>query len=239
MFVNTGQPSRSIRVVADGERTLLLVGGEGHPPGTDRDTRRRYAALEEFLRRHWQADAVEQRWYTLDYVSVDHVPFVGPLTPRSKHVWTGTGYGKWGLTNGTAAGILLADLVLGRENEWRQLFDAHRKGTLASRKLATENAKVGARFVADRLAPRVGTPEEIARGEGAVVRVRGRQTAVHRDDDGTLHALSPVCTHLRCLVRWNTAERSWDCPCHGSRFDPKTGDVLHGPAVRPLARRPL
>jgi glycine/D-amino acid oxidase-like deaminating enzyme/nitrite reductase/ring-hydroxylating ferredoxin subunit len=237
MFINTGRPTRSIRAVPDGERTLLLVGGEGHAPGTDPDTRRRYAALEEFLRRHWEAGDVEQRWYTMDYVSVDGVPFVGGLTPRSKHVWAATGYGKWGLTNGTAAGMLLADLVVGRESPWAELYDAHRKGAFASRKLVTENAKVGARFLGDRLAPRRGGLDAIQRGEGAVVRVRGRQTAVHRDDGGVLHALSPVCTHLRCLVRWNTAERSWDCPCHGSRFDPTTGAVLHGPAVRPLARR--
>jgi glycine/D-amino acid oxidase-like deaminating enzyme/nitrite reductase/ring-hydroxylating ferredoxin subunit len=239
MFINTGQPSRSIRVVPDGDRTLLLVGGEGHVPGAERDTRRRYAALEDFLRRHWDAGEVEQRWYTMDYVSVDEVPFVGPLTPRSRHLWTATGYRKWGLSNGTAAGMLLADLALGRESPWAGLYDAHRRGTLASTKLYTENAKVGARFFGDRLAPRFGSVDAIAPGEGTVLRVRGRQTAVHRDDDGALHALSPVCTHLRCLVRWNTAERSWDCPCHGSRFDPRTGAVLHGPAVEPLARRPL
>jgi glycine/D-amino acid oxidase-like deaminating enzyme/nitrite reductase/ring-hydroxylating ferredoxin subunit len=239
MFINSGQPSRSIRVVPDGERTLLLVGGEGHVPGAERDTRRRYAALEEFLRRHWEAGEVEQRWYTMDYVAVDQVPFVGPLTPRSRHVWTATGYRKWGLTNGTAAAMLLADLVLGRENPWGEVYDAHRRSTVSAPKLYTENAKVGARFVGDRLAPRLGDVDAIASGEGAIVRVRGRQTAVHRDEGGTLHALSPVCTHLRCLVRWNTAERSWDCPCHGSRFEPTTGAVLHGPAVRPLPRRSL
>jgi glycine/D-amino acid oxidase-like deaminating enzyme/nitrite reductase/ring-hydroxylating ferredoxin subunit len=239
MFINTGQPSRSIRAVPDGDRTLLLVGGEGHPPGTDPDTRRRYAALEEFLRRHWSAGDVEQRWFTMDYVSVDHVPFVGRLTRRSQHLWLATGFGKWGLTNGTAAAIVLKDLVLGRENPWAELYDSQRVAALASRKLVTDNAKVGLRFLGDRLAVRRRPLDEIAPGEGAVIRVGGRQTAVHRDEGGTLHGLSPVCTHLRCLVRWNTAERSWDCPCHGSRFDPKTGEVLHGPAVHPLARRSL
>jgi glycine/D-amino acid oxidase-like deaminating enzyme/nitrite reductase/ring-hydroxylating ferredoxin subunit len=239
MFINTGQPARSIRVVPDGERTLLLVGGEGHPPGTDPDTHRRYAALEAFLRRHWEAGEVEHRWYTMDYVSVDHVPFVGRLNRRSKHVWIATGYGKWGLTNGTAAGRLLADLVLARESRWTELYDSQRPSALTSRRLVTDNAKVGLRFVRDRVAPRRGRLDEIAPGSGAVVRVGGRQTAVHRDDDGRLHALSPVCTHLRCLVRWNTAERTWDCPCHGSRFDAQTGEVLHGPAVSPLARRSL
>src|SRR3712207_4471200 len=123
----------------------------------------------------------------MDYVPVDQVPFVGRLTPRSKHLWTATGYRKWGLSNGTAAAMLLTDLVLGRENPWTELYDAHRRSTVASSKLYTENAKVGARFLGDRLAPRLGSVDEIAPGDGAVLRVRGRQTAVHRDDGGTLH----------------------------------------------------
>ena len=238
MFINTQQPTRSIRVVPDDGRTLLLVGGEGHTPGADPDTRRRYAALEEFLRRHWQAGEVEQRWFTMDYVSVDKVPFVGRLSRRSRRVWVGTGYGKWGLSNGTAAGMLLADLVLGRENPWAELYDAHRLKPVASApKFVSENTKVGLHFVGDRLRRERRSVDEIARGEGALVPLDGRKAAVYRDDDGGLHAFSPVCTHLRCIVRWNTAERTWDCPCHGSRFDPETGAVRHGPAVRPLAER--
>jgi glycine/D-amino acid oxidase-like deaminating enzyme/nitrite reductase/ring-hydroxylating ferredoxin subunit len=238
MFINTQQPTRSIRVVPDDGRTLLLVGGEGHTPGTEPDTRRRYAALEEFLRRHWDAGEVEQRWYTMDYVSVDGVPFVGHLGRRSQRLWVATGYGKWGLSNGTAAGMLLADLILGNENAWAGLYDANRLKPVASApKLVTENTQVGFRFVKDRVARDRRSVDELPRGEGALLQVDGRKTAVYRDDDGAVSALSPVCTHLRCIVRWNTAERSWDCPCHGSRFDAKTGAVLHGPAVRPLERR--
>ena len=238
MFINTKQPTRSIRVVPDDGRTLLLVGGEGHTPGAERDTRRRYAALEAFLRQHWDAGEVEQRWYTMDYVSVDGVPFVGRLGRRSERLWVGTGYGKWGLSNGTAAGMLLADLVVGNENRWAGLYDANRLKPVASApKFVVENTQVAFHFVRDRLARDRRSVDEIPRGEGALVDVDGRKAAVYRDDDGVVSAFSPVCTHLRCVVRWNTAERSWDCPCHGSRFDPKTGEVLHGPAVRALEPR--
>jgi Rieske Fe-S protein len=194
--------------------------------------------LETFLRRHWEAGDVEQRWYTMDYVSVDGVPFVGRLGRRSERLWVGTGYGKWGLSNGTAAGILLADLVLGNENPWAELYDPSRLKPVASApKLIKENTQVGIRFFKDRLARDRTSVDDIPHGHGALIQVDGRKAAVYRDDNGAVSAFSPVCTHLRCIVRWNTAERSWDCPCHGSRFDPKTGEVLHGPAVRPLERR--
>jgi glycine/D-amino acid oxidase-like deaminating enzyme/nitrite reductase/ring-hydroxylating ferredoxin subunit len=238
MFINSGTPTRSVRTIRDGDRLLLQVGGNGHKAGEEPNTPERYRQLEEFLRRHWpHAGPVEYRWSTQDYMSVDRVPYVGKLRRRSAHVMTATGFNKWGMTNGTAAAMILSDRILGRENEWAQLFDAKRlKARAAAGTFVKEGASVGFRFVADRLrrAER-SSPDELRNGEGAIVRVGGWKRAVYRDDTGSLHVLSPVCQHLACIVSWNPAERTWDCPCHGSRYTGE-GRMIQGPTVKDLER---
>jgi Rieske Fe-S protein len=151
-----------------------------------------------------------------------------------------TGFAKWGMTGGTAAARILADEILGRENPHASLFNPNRfKPRAAAARFVEENARVGVHMVGDRLRHRGTRPiEDLAPGEGGIVRAGGEKVAGHRRDDGTLVAVSPVCTHLGCQVSWNTAEQSWDCPCHGSRFTPE-GDVLQGPAVHRLEHKPL
>jgi Rieske Fe-S protein len=144
------------------------------------------------------------------------------------------------MSNGTVAATILADLVLGRENAWLELYDAKRLEPRASaRKFVSENAKVARHFFADRVRPPgQRPPEELRPGDGTVVRRGGGLVAVSRGDDGALTAVSAACTHLGCVVAWNPAERSWDCPCHGSRFG-ADGTVIQGPAVDDLERREL
>ena len=240
MYINVGTPTRSVRTARDERGPLILLGGEGHKPGAEPDTDARYRALEEFGRRHWDADEFPYRWSTQDYSPLDGVPYVGRLTRRGDHVYVATGFKKWGMTNGTAAAILLADLILGRTNPWAGLFDAKRLKPLASApKFVKENAAVARHFFRDRLDRGETTAvEALQPGEGRLLRLGGRKTAVYRDEGGRVHALSPVCTHMGCHVSWNPAERSWDCPCHGSRFR-GDGAVIQGPATRDLAKRDL
>jgi glycine/D-amino acid oxidase-like deaminating enzyme/nitrite reductase/ring-hydroxylating ferredoxin subunit len=238
MFINAGLPTRSVRTIRDGERLLLQVGGQGHKPGLAGDEPERYDVLGAFLREHWpEAGDVEYRWSTQDYMSVDRVPLVGPLSRRSKHVYVATGYSKWGMTAGTVAAVLLADAILGRDNPWASFYDSKRFHPRASfGKLVRENAAAGYRFVSQRLARgEKRSPHELAPGEGAVLRVKGLKRAVYKDDSGGVHVLSPVCRHLWCYVEWNAAERSWDCPCHGSRYSGE-GRVIQGPTVEDLRR---
>jgi len=238
MYINIGSPTRSIRTARDEQGLLLLVGGEGHRPGDGSDTEARYSALENFALRHWNPTGFLYRWSTQDYMSVDGVPYVGRLSRRSDHIYAATGFRKWGMTNGTAAAMILSDAILGRANAWADLFDSKRLKPVASaRKLVTENAKVAKHFVGDRVkrGSAVGV-DAVARGEGRIISLGGRKTAAYRDEAGALHALSPRCTHLGCHVNWNNAERSWDCPCHGSRFS-GDGHVIQGPATRDLERR--
>jgi Rieske Fe-S protein len=238
MFINAGVPTRSVRTIRDGERLLIQAGGEGHKPGLAGDEPQRYDVLEGFLREHWPAAGpVEYRWSTQDYMSVDRVPFVGRLNRRSKHVFVATGYSKWGMTGGTVAAELISDAILGRANAWADLYDSKRINPRASAaKFVKENAATGWRFFAQRFARgEKRAPEELAQGEGAILRVGGLKRAVYRDDQGQVHVLSPVCRHLWCYVEWNEAERTWDCPCHGSRYQ-GDGRVIQGPSVQDLRR---
>ena len=241
MYINSGTPTRSIRTIRDGERVLLQVGGNGHKTGEEDDTGVRYDQLEAFLGEHWPgAGEVEHRWSTQDYMAHDYMPYVGRLRRRSKHLYLATGYSKWGMTNGTVAAMILTDAILGRANPWADLFDSKRqlpRSSLGS--FLRANASAGLRFLGGYLSrgDRVRV-EELEPGEGALVRVRGRKTAVYRDDERRLHGLSPVCRHLYCVVEWNPAERSWDCPCHGSRYTGE-GAAIQGPTTEDLRRRRL
>ena len=240
MFISGDSPTRSVRAVPlDGDE-LLLVGGEGHRTGSGGDTEERYRRLERFAREHWDVESVEYRWSAQDNTTVDGLPYVGRVTPRSRQVLMATGFAKWGMTGGTAAAMLLSDLILGRENAWAGLFDPNRvELRAAAPRFVEENARVALRFAGDRITRRGTRPiESLEPGEGGIVRHDGETVAGHRRDDGTLVAVAPTCSHLGCQVNWNRAERSWDCPCHGSRFSPE-GDVLQGPAVHRLEHKPL
>jgi glycine/D-amino acid oxidase-like deaminating enzyme/nitrite reductase/ring-hydroxylating ferredoxin subunit len=240
MYINSGTPTRSIRTLRDGDRVFIQVGGNGHKTGDEDDTPARYDQLEQFLREHWPgAGQPRYLWSTQDYMAHDYVPYVGRLG-GSEHLHVATGYSKWGMTNGTAAAMIVSDAILGRRNSWAQLFDSKRlprRSGLSS--FLKENASAGFHFFADRLSRAdVAAVSELKPGEGGMVRIRGRKTAVYRDEQGTLHGLSPVCQHLYCLVDWNPAERSWDCPCHGSRYA-GDGRAIEGPTTKDLKRREL
>ncbi len=234
MYLSADSPTRSVRAALDDE--FVILGGEGHRVGEDPDTRRRYQALEAWARQHFSVRDVAYRWSAQDYTPVDGVPFVGRLLPGSR-VLVATGFNKWGMTNGTAAAVIMADLIAGRDNSWAEVFDATRLRSLASGKLLTANMSTARHFIGDRLSTlKVRPAEELRPGEGAIVSVGSRKVAAYRDDEGSLHAVSPVCTHQYCMVSFNTAERTWDCPCHGSRFT-VDGQVLEGPAVEDLDGR--
>jgi len=241
MYISGDSPTRSIRAIPldDGEE-LLMVGGESHKTGTGGDTEQHYEALERFAREHWDVESVAYRWSSQDGSTLDGMPYVGRLTPRSNRVLMATGFAKWGISGGTAAAHALADLIAGRENAVAELWDPWRKTLRTSAvKFVEENAQVGARFLADRISKPGGRPiESLQLGEGDIVRHDGEKVAAYRDEKGELIAVSLRCTHLGCQVNWNSAERSWDCPCHGSRFAPD-GRVLEGPAVHALERKPV
>jgi nitrite reductase/ring-hydroxylating ferredoxin subunit len=230
MSISAGSPTRSVRSFGD----LLVLGGEGHTTGSASAKPGRFRALEAFALEHWPVEEFTHRWSAQDPIPYDHLPLIGPYTPVSSRLLVATGFMKWGLSGGTLAGMVLSDRLAGRENPWAARFDPNRLSLRSAPRFAQLNAKAGAHFLADRVVPAAGgLPHE---GQARVVRDGLGKKGVFRDEDGGLHAVSLRCTHLGCLVHFNAAERSWDCPCHGSRFD-VDGNVLEGPAVHPLERR--
>lgn len=236
MYLGVDEPTRSVRS-ALGD-TVVILGGEGHKVGQDDDTTERYAALEAWAREHFDVEAIEHRWSAQDYAAVDGLPYIGRQTSGSP-ISVATGFRKWGMTNGTAAGMMLSRELTGQDNPWAKAFDASRQATtFTSKDFYKENANVAQQMVGDRFAAITAPAADTLKpGEGAIVSLDGDKVAAFRDEDGTLHAVSAACTHLGCLVAFNTAERSWDCPCHGSRFS-LDGVVLQGPAIKDLERKP-
>ena len=219
------------------DEDVLIVGGEDHKTGQANDADERFARLEAWTRdRFPQVQAFDYRWSGQVMEPVDGMAFIGRNPLDDSNVYVATGDSGNGMTHGTIAGMLITDLITGRPNPWARLYDPSRK--VASAVPAKEFAKETLNFVAqysDLVTPGdVNDVAEILPGQGAIVRRGATKVAVYRSPDGELHERSAICTHLGCVVRWNSAERTWDCPCHGSRFQ-VDGHVVNGPAIKPLA----
>jgi len=232
MYISVDPPIRSIRSAAD---NYTIVGGEAHPSGQKMDTEDRYRALASWSQDRFGAPHVDYRWSAQDYRSVDGLPFVGSLG-SSGRVFIATGFAKWGMANGTIAAAIMVDLAMGRDNPLASVFDSKRA---ALKQAAPGLLKSGAGFAKSLLTGRVLPShlkelEHVAAGSGDVVSIKGHKAAAFRDESGSVRAVSPICTHRGCQVAFNNAEQTWDCPCHGSRYDVE-GKVIHGPAVRDLA----
>ncbi|SED47234.1 Glycine/D-amino acid oxidase [Streptomyces melanosporofaciens] len=240
-YITPENHTRSVRTApyGDGKR-LLIVTGESFTPGTG-DTPERFERLADWTRERFPGVEITHRWSAQDNDPTDSVPMVGPFHPGARHTYVATGFAGWGLSGGIMAGRLLTALIGGERPPWAGLYDPRRLRTALREApaLLGHQLQVGRHFVGDRLrAPQAASVDRIAPGTGALVRVNGRHCAVYRDEDGTAHALSARCTHLGCLVAFNAAERTWECPCHGSRFG-TDGQVLQGPANRPLEQRDI
>ncbi|GAB3272532.1 FAD-dependent oxidoreductase [Sinomonas notoginsengisoli] len=240
-FISVDEPTRSILTTRENGTDYVLVGGEGHrvsaggvdggaAGGSSAD---RFERLARFSRERLGSEHAEYRWSTQDTLPADGLPFAGLLTPGSRHLYVITGLRKWGLTNGTAAALLVTDAVTGAVSPWATVFDSTRA--------VPRPAPAAGTTAEPHLAPWRGLPR-LAPKEGAVFDVGGRATAVYADADGETHALSARCTHLRCVVEFapgsGDAPPTWDCPCHGSRYA-LDGRVIQGPAEKDLERRPL
>jgi glycine/D-amino acid oxidase-like deaminating enzyme/nitrite reductase/ring-hydroxylating ferredoxin subunit len=232
MYISTDQPKRSLRRhrAASGETHLILTGPtfkHGDPDGE----RSAFAELAAFGRDHFGYAGGGYRWTYEDYTPRDGLPYVG-WSGGLKSLLVAIGFDAWGLSNGAAAGRILADLIEERANPWGELFDASRH----SLKGVTELAKNMAKVTHDLVGGYLRSPKDLAEAaEGDLVKVGGHTGGLYRADDGSWRAVTMACTHMGCRLGWNPVDRTWDCPCHGSRFA-ASGEVLHGPAVQPLAR---
>ena len=236
MYLSTESKPHSIRTVPLFGERVLLVAGESHSVGHENETEGCYERLADWAKERLGMTEVQYRWSAQDWYSADKVPLIGRISPSSKRILTATGFGGWGMAPGIAASRILTDRVLERANPWASLYSPRRMKLAGMPKLLAENSKVAVRRTADMIPRPAGSLKDLAPGEGDVVRHGGRKVAAYRDPAGRVHAVSAGCTHLGCDVEWNSAEKSWDCPCHGSRFG-TDGSVLNGPATRPLEKK--
>ncbi len=235
LYWDTEDPYHYVRVqtLDDSDTELLLVGGEDHKTGQADDDDARYGRLEVWARERFPSmGEVVYRWSGQVYETLDGLAYIG-RNPGDEAVYVVTGDSGMGMTHSTVAGMLIRDLIVGKENAWALIYDPGRKPAKAAGEFAKENLNVAAQYT-DLVTPGESTPDNIDPGAGAVVGFGPTKHAVYRDDSGTLHTHSAICPHLGCVVAWNSGEKTWDCPCHGSRFD-AYGQVLNGPAKSDLA----
>ena len=212
------------------EEDLLIVGGEDHKTGQADDTDQRHARLEAWARKRFpMMGPIEYTWSGQVMETIDGLAFIGRNPLDKDNVFIVTGDCGMGMTHGTIAGILLTDLILGRENPWATLYSPARKTLRAAGEYAKHALNMAVQYADWLTGGDVGTVGEIANDSGAVLRRGLTKIAAYRDEQGKLHERSAICPHLGCIVGWNPTEKSWDCPCHGSRFN-KFGEVLSGPA---------
>jgi glycine/D-amino acid oxidase-like deaminating enzyme/nitrite reductase/ring-hydroxylating ferredoxin subunit len=237
LYWDTGDPYHYIRLhPIDADHDLLIVGGEDHKSGQADDIDQRHPRLEQWTRERFpSAGEVIYQWAGQVMEPVDGLAFIGRNPLDQDNVYIVTGDSGNGMTHGTIAGILLTDLILGRDNEWAALYDPSRKTLRAAPEFAREAVNMAAQYADWVTGGDVDDTAKIQKDSGAVVRRGALKIAVYRDPTGALHERSAICTHLGCIVQWNSAEKSWDCPCHGSRFD-KFGAVINGPANSDLLK---
>jgi glycine/D-amino acid oxidase-like deaminating enzyme/nitrite reductase/ring-hydroxylating ferredoxin subunit len=236
MAISADAPVWSTRPWPGGGPNGLIVVGAGHETGDQEESDTSYQRLVDWVEQLWGTRVEpEYRWSAEDYSTPDQLPYVGK-SPGSP-VLVATGMHKWGLSNGTVAAGILRDLVLGRENRWSELYDAGRIGDMhAVAEQVKDNVKVGAEFASGHLRRLLGGGlDHLEVGQGGLFDLDGKTVGAYCDDSGRLHTVVPTCTHLGCPLRWNQADTTWDCNCHGSRFSPD-GTVLDGPATTSLSQ---
>ena len=232
---DTGDPYHYIRIQEETDHDILIVGGEDHRTGQENDAEKRFQNLWKWTAERFpSAEKVIHKWSGQCFETHDGLAFIGRFSDDEPNVFLITGDSGMGMTHGTIGGMLVSDLILGRENRWADVYEPSRLATQSIVEAIPEVIKSTVPFVDWITGGDVSSFDEIKNGEGAIVREGTSKIAAYRDEDGKLHRRSAVCTHMGCIVRFNSSEKTWDCPCHGSRFG-VDGHVINSPAISPLA----
>lgn len=233
MYINAEDPPRSLRRAKDGDGELILVVGEQHKTGHGEDTAIHYERLMDFADDLFTVEDIPYRWSAQDCMTLDDVPYAGHYVKGNSNVYVATGFGKWGMSNAVASAHLIRDLIVKGYSPWKEIYDPSRMTTgTAIGNFLVQNADVVGQLLGGKLAP---MPDDIdlKEGEAQAAEIDGHRVGVYKDEEGNLHVVDTTCTHLGCELNWNSAERTWDCPCHGSRFT-YDGAIVEGPANNSL-----
>lgn len=233
------QPAHAISSHSTGEKLdMLMFAGNHHKTGQAEESHEKnYAEIEAYIRRYYKVKSIGYQWSAQHYSPADGLPYIGNSTRTTDRIYMATGFSADGLTYGTVAGILLADLIMKKENPWEKAFSSTRFTPLASaEKFIKENLNVAKEYAKDYTKKQDEKAfASLRNGDAQILELDGGKVAAHRDEHGKMHVVSAVCTHLGCIVHFNDAEKTWDCPCHGSRFG-LDGKVIEGPAYEPLPK---
>lgn len=234
LFWDSEDPYHYVRLFERDTDDILIIGGEDHKTGQEVDTDKHFTNLESWAKRWFKNIGVPlYKWSGQIIETVDNLSFIGLDPEQKEHVYIATGDSGMGITHATFSAILLNDLIAGRENEWAKLYDPKRKTLRSAKEFMAGNLNVAAQYIELFTPGEIKDPEDITPGEGAIIRKGLKKYAVYRTPEGSIHACSASCTHLKGIVNWNSTEKTWDCPCHGARYD-AFGKVLNGPAINNL-----
>lgn len=233
MYINADEPARSLRNQNTEDGEIILVGGDHHKTGQGKNTIKHYEALVDFANSIFTVEDIPFRWSTQDCMTLDELPYVGQFTSNTPNLYVATGFKKWGMTNSMASAMILRDLIVEGKSPWQDAYNPSRQTIIPSAKnFILENVNVAEQLLDGKLS-QLPSEVDIEAGEAKVIKIDGERIGAYRDEQGTLHLVDTTCTHMGCELNWNDAEKTWDCPCHGSRFSYE-GSVISGPAVKPL-----
>ncbi|MEG1408574.1 MAG: FAD-dependent oxidoreductase [Terrisporobacter sp.] len=234
-FISVEEPTRTFRTYKDEKKeNCLIVGGQDHKTGKSNNEMDIYNIIEEYAKSKFNIEEVLCSWSAQDYVSFDKIPYIGKINMKEDNVYIVTGTSKWGLSNGSAGAIVIKDLITKKYSKYEELYNPSRLKSYLNTKFLEANMEVAFDYIKGKL---ISGSSEMPKNknEGKVVSIHGKRYGAYRDEIGELFIVDITCTHLGCELRFNSGDKSWDCPCHGSRFDYK-GNILNGPALKPLKR---
>lgn len=228
MYINADKPKRTFRGLGDQSEKIMLVGGESHTTGDGKSSKERYDKLEAFAKEQFGAEEVVYKWSSHDLITPDRIPFVGKLAEEEDNVYVLTGFGKWGLSNGIIGAEVIAHQILNKPHNYTKLFDPGRERKEIKKDKSNEANSV-------KLSQSIVSEKDLKENEATIIEKDDQQIGVYKDEHGELHYVELSCTHMGCGLKWNDGDLTWDCPCHGSRFE-ATGDVYEGPAMKGLKK---
>lgn len=236
MYINSEDPTISLRTAKHGEKRLLIVGGMDHKTGAKIDLKDSYRKLEEVAKQLYPDSKVLYRWNTEDCISLDKIPYIGEFSHLWPNVYVGTGYKKWGMTSSNVAAKIITDKILGKKNNNEEVFKSTRLKPIKNyEELGNMLKEVSYSAIFNKLEKIQEAVKDVKQNEGKIVEVEGKKVGVYRDEKGEIYVVKPYCTHLGCELSWNNLDKTWDCPCHGSRFTYE-GKAIYDPSIKDLEK---
>lgn len=242
MYINIQSPIYSFRTAKDEDKEILLLGGGDHKTGENISYKDSYGLLEEKAKQWYPNCEIKYRWSTRDCITLDKIPYIGEFSNTLPNMYVGTGFNKWGMTSSNVAARIITDKIAGKENEYSEVFEATRLNPIVNK---DEVKNIVSQTVKSLVVERIEKSEKVLNDEislddikqesGQIVELNGEKVGVYKDIEGKIFGVKPVCTHLGCILNWNDADKTWDCPCHGSRFD-YTGKNIYNPALKDLEK---